>query len=36
MLHPIFYLWAILLVAPMIFGVIDLANTRSSRSHSLR
>jgi hypothetical protein len=33
MQHPIFYLWVFLLVAPMIFGIIDLANTGRSRSY---
>lgn len=33
-MHPIFYLWVFLLVAPMVFGVIDLANTGRGRSRS--
>lgn len=26
-MHPIFYQWVFLLVVPMVFGMIDLANT---------
>lgn len=33
-MHPILYLWVVLLVAPMIFGAIDLANTGGSRTRS--
>lgn len=35
-MHPIFYLWVFLLVAPMVFGLVDLANTGRSRRHDLR
>ncbi len=31
-MNEIFYLWVFLLVAPMVFGVIDLANTGRSRA----
>jgi hypothetical protein len=33
-MHPIFTLWVVLLVAPMVLGVIDLANTGRSGSRS--
>lgn len=35
-MHPILYLWVVLLVAPMLFGFIDLANTGGSRSFGPR
>lgn len=31
-MHPILYLWVFLLVAPMVFGAIDLANTGRGRT----
>jgi hypothetical protein len=33
-MHPIFYRWVFQLVAPMVLGAIDLANTGRSRTRS--